>query len=175
MFDTMTLTKITAGLCGSLLIFLLGGWVGESLYHTGGGHGGHGEDSAASGYLIEVDTGDGGAEVEEGPTFEEVLASADIAKGEKVFGKCKACHKLEAGANGTGPTLFNVVNRDIGSEPGFGYSATLTEMDGVWDYGHLDGFLANPKGYAPGTKMAFAGLKKIEDRANLVAYLETIK
>ncbi|MEP2781637.1 MAG: cytochrome c family protein [Pseudoruegeria sp.] len=173
MFDTMTLTKITAGLCGSLLIFLLGGWVGESLFHTGGGHGDHG-DEHATGYLIEVASSDT-AEVEVGPSFTELLATADVAKGEKVFGKCKACHKLEDGANGTGPTLFNVVNRDIGSVAGFGYSATLAEMEGNWEYDSLDGFLTNPKKYAAGTKMAFAGLKKVQDRANLVAYLETIQ
>ncbi|SLN39716.1 Cytochrome c-552 [Pseudoruegeria aquimaris] len=173
MFDTMTLTKITAGLCGSLLVFLLGGWVGEILFHTGGGHGG--DDHAKAGFVIEVAEGGAGAEAEEGPSFEELLAAADVGKGEKVFGKCKACHKLEDGANGTGPHLFGVVDRDIASVSGFGYSAALEGLEGAWTPEHLDGFLESPKNYAPGTKMSFAGLKKAEDRANLIAYLETVK
>ncbi|MCT8161523.1 c-type cytochrome [Pseudoruegeria sp. SHC-113] len=176
MFDTMTLTKITAGLCGSLLVFMLGGWVSESLFHVGGGHGkGHGDDHASGGYVIEVAEDGGSAEPEEEVSFEELLAAADVAKGEKTFGKCKACHKLEDGANGTGPHLFGVVNRDIASVAGFGYSGALEELEGVWDNDHLNGFLENPKGYAPGTKMAFAGLKKAQERADLIAYLDTIK
>ena len=111
---------------------------------------------------------------EEGPDFAELLAAADAGKGEKVFSKCKACHKLEDGANGTGPHLFAVVDRGIGDVAGFGYSDVLGSNDDVWSADNLNGFLENPKGWAPGTKMAFAGLKKPEDRANLVAYLQTI-
>lgn len=172
MFDTMTFTKVLGGFCGALLIFLLGNWAAESLYHTGGG--GHGDEHAQA-YVIEVEGADEGAVEEEAVDIEALVAEADVAKGEKVFGKCKACHKLEAGANGTGPTLFNVVGRDIGSVDGFGYSATLAEMEGNWDATHLDGFLENPKGYAKGTKMGFSGLKKQDDRANIIAYLATIK
>jgi cytochrome c len=91
-----------------------------------------------------------------------------------VFGKCKACHKLEDGANGTGPHLFGVVDRAVGSVAGYGYSGALGAVADVWDADHLNGFLANPKSYAPGTKMGFAGLKNVDDRANLVAYLATI-
>lgn len=170
MFDTMTFTKVLGAFCGALLIFLLGNWAGESLYHTGGGHG----DDHAQAYVIEVE----GAEeevVEEEVDIAELVAAADVGKGEKVFGKCRACHKLEDGANGTGPHLFNVVNRDKGSVDGFGFSATLAEMPGNWGYEELDAFLANPKGYVQGTKMSFSGLKKQDDRANIIAYLETIQ
>ncbi|MEL7213459.1 MAG: cytochrome c family protein [Pseudomonadota bacterium] len=168
MFDTMTITKAGAALCGSLLIFLLGAWAAEELYHTGG-HGKHSEQA----YVI--DTGEEEvAEVEEEVPFEVVLASADPGKGERVFGKCRACHKLEQGANGTGPYLYGVVNRAVAASEGFGYSGALSEVVDVWTPEHLNAFLENPRGYTPGTSMGFSGLPKVEDRANLIAYLATI-
>lgn len=173
MFDTMTFTKVLGSFCGALLLFLLGNWAAEILYHTGPS--GHGDDAHAQAYVIEVEGGEEDAAEEEGPDLETLIAEADIGKGERVFGKCKACHKLEDGANGTGPHLFNVVNRPVGIVDGYGYSNTLAELGGDWDYAQLDGFLANPKSYAPGTKMGFSGLKKPADRANVIAYLETIQ
>ena len=102
-----------------------------------------------------------------------LLAAADAAAGEKVFAKCKACHKLDGG-NGTGPHLDGVVNRAKASVEGFSYSDALTGMAGdSWTPENLYAFLENPKGYAPGTKMSFAGLPKSEDRANVIAYLAT--
>ena len=171
MFDTMTLTKILGAGCGALLLFLMGSWAAEELYHTGGGHG---DGEHLAGYVVEVESAGEVEEVEE-VNIVELIAAADIGKGEKVFGKCKACHKLEDGANGTGPHLFNTVNRDKGSIEGFGYSTTLAQMEGNWGYEELNAFLTNPKGYVNGTKMSFSGLKKDSDRANLIAYLETIK
>lgn len=172
MFDTMTLTKVVGGFCGALLVFLLGGWASESLYHMGGGHG---EEGHAA-YIIE--TGDDGAQgeeaVEEEVDFAAVLAEADPASGEKVFGKCKACHKVEQGVNATGPSLYGVVGRDVQAIADFRYSGNLINAADVWTPEHLNEFLANPKGYAPGTSMSFAGLKKIEDRADLIAYLASI-
>ncbi len=172
MFDTMTMTKVIGGLCGTFLVFLLGKWAAESLYHVGMVSHGEGEEHAMA-YPIEADGGSGGGEAEETVDFATLLAAADPAKGEKVFGKCKACHKLD-GSNGTGPHLDGVVDRDIGAVAGFGFSPALTEMPGNWTPEALDAFIADPKGYAPGTKMSFAGLPKGEDRANLVAYLATV-
>ncbi len=167
MFDTMTLTKIVAAFCGALLVFLFALWLAEGLYHVGGdSHGGHNEAA----YVIEDDTEIVEETIEE-VDFEIILASANPEKGQKVFSKCKACHKLADGANGTGPHLYNVVDRDIGSIDGFGYSGVLAGLEGGWSTAALDGFLKNPKKYAPGTKMGFAGLKKETDRANLIAYL----
>lgn len=171
MFDTMTLTKITGAFCGALLIYLLGGWAAETIYHMGGGHGAHGEE-AKKGYVIEVAVADTSGVVEEGPSLEELLATADVSKGAKVFGKCKACHKLDDGANGTGPHLFNIVDRAVSSVDGFAYSGALVAVAETWNAENLDGFLASPKGFAPGTKMGFSGLKKPADRANLIAYLQ---
>ena len=170
MFDTMTLTKIAAALCGSLLVFLFALWLAESLYHVGGdSHGGHNEAA----YVIEDDTETAEEPMEE-VNFETILALANPEKGVKVFSKCKACHKIADGANGTGPHLYNVVGREIASIAGYGYSGTLAEMGGIWDANALNGFLENPKKYAPGTKMGFAGLKKETDRANLIAYLDSM-
>lgn len=171
MFDTMTLTKIVGGLCGALLIFMLGNLAAESIYSMGGAHG----DDHSQGYLIETETDDAADEpAEEGPSLEEMLASADPAKGERVFSKCKACHKVVKGENSTGPYLYGVVGRDVGTAEGFGYSGSLTAVADVWTPEHLDGFLTNPSGYAPGTSMGFAGLKKAEDRANVIAYLDSL-
>ncbi|SIO16374.1 c-type cytochrome [Vannielia litorea] len=173
MFDTMTMVKAFGWLCGALLIYLLINWAGESLYAMdAGNHGEEGEEHV-QGYAIEVASAEGGeaAEEESGPSFEEVFASADAAAGEKVFGKCKACHKLD-GTDGTGPHLDGVVNRDIGGVGGFSYSSAMAEHGGTWTPEELSAFLANPKGYISGTKMSFAGLKKIEDRANVIAYLQ---
>ncbi len=172
MFDTMTFTKILGAVCGSLLIFLLGNWAAELIYHGGEGHGGE-EHQAA--YVIEVeDSGSDEVAEEEAEDFGAIFAAADAGKGEKVFSKCKACHKLDDGANATGPHLYGVVGRNVGSIGGFGYSGAMVAVADVWPPEQLNGFLENPKGYAPGTKMGFAGLKKIDDRANLIAYLQTI-
>ena len=169
--DTMEITKIVGAACGALLIYLMINWAGESLYHVGSE--GHGEEMAAA-YIIEVEETSGGAEAEEGPSFEELMASADAGKGEKGFSKCKACHKIEDGANGTGPHLYDVVDRAIASVAGFNYSDALIGLGGNWGPEQLHGFLESPKNYAPGTKMGFAGIKKAEDRADLIAYLATI-
>jgi cytochrome c len=162
----MTSTKVAASLCGALLVFLLGKWAADVLYHVGG----HGEAS----YVIETD--DGGATAEAAPevSFDEVLANADVAKGARVFNKCKACHKLEAGANGTGPYLYGVVGRAKAAADGFGYSAALSGMGGEWTPENLSAFLEKPSTYAPGTTMSFAGLNKVEDRADVIAYLQSI-
>ena len=171
MFDTMTITKAGGAFCGALLVFLLGNWAAEILYSTSAG--GHGEEHV-QGYVIETgDSGDSGAAAEEGPDFATLLASADVAKGGKVFGKCKACHKID-GSNATGPYLNGVVDRAVGAVDGFSYSGKMAAVFQTWDADSLNAFLENPKGAAPGTKMSFSGLKKPEDRANLVAYLQSL-
>ncbi|SLN60473.1 Cytochrome c-552 [Roseovarius litorisediminis] len=170
MFDTMRLTKIVGSLCGALLILLLSKWAAELLYTTGGGHG----DGHSAAYVIDTGEADahGEAAADEGPSLAELFAAADLEKGAKVFGKCKACHKLEDGANATGPYLYGVVGRKVDSAAGYGYSGALEKVVEVWTPEALDGFLENPKSYAPGTAMGFSGLKKPEDRANVIAYLD---
>lgn len=184
MFDTMTVTKAAGALIGALLFLLLAGWAASGIYHVGapghgGGHGGDGEEIAQAYTIVVPDApaAGGDAPADSGPDFATVLASADPAAGEKVFGKCKACHKID-GSDSTGPHLNGVVGRAVASDASFNYSdgmrAHATE-DPVWTPEALQHFLTNPKTAAKGTKMTFAGLPKIEDRANLIAYLETLK
>lgn len=104
MFDTMTMTKIVGGLCGMFLIFLMGNWAAETIYHVGpSGHG----DEHHQAYVIDTGEDDAhGEEVaEEEPDFGAIYAEADIAKGEKLYKACKSCHKIEDGKNATGPTF----------------------------------------------------------------------
>jgi cytochrome c len=174
MFDTMTMTKAVGAVCGSLLVFLLTGWAGTSLYHTGGGEGGHGEEMAQA-YVIDTGAEEAPTEAaEEGPDFATLLASADPAAGEAVFKKCGSCHKVD-GTDGVGPHLNGVVDRAKGSIAGFSYSEAILALTAeTWTPEKLNGFIENPKKYMPGTKMAFAGLPKPEDRANVIAYLASL-
>jgi cytochrome c2 len=168
MFDTMTLTKSAGALCGALLIFLLGGWAAETIYSSGG----HGEDHA-QGYVVDTGADDEPQDTaEEAPDLATLFASADAAKGERVFNQCRACHMLEDGQNGVGPHLYGVVARDVGSVEGFNYSGALSEVADVWTAAELSAFLENPSNYAPGTIMGYAGLSKPEDRVNVIAYLD---
>ncbi|WP_407494496.1 c-type cytochrome [Pseudooceanicola sp. MF1-13] len=171
MFDTMTLTKAGGAICGTLLVFLLGNWAAELLYTTETG--GHGDEEIAQAYVIETGEEDTGAAEEEGPDFATLLASADVEAGSKVFGKCKACHKID-GSNATGPHLDGVVGRAVGTVDGFSYSGSMSAVWETWTPEALNAFLESPRNAAPGTKMSFAGLRKVEDRADLVAYLQSI-
>lgn len=176
MFNTMTVTKTASALIGSLLFLLLVSWFASSLYHVGpSGHVAEGEEIPQA-YRIPVEGADeaGAAEevVEEGPDFATLLASADAAAGEKSFGKCRSCHKLD-GSNAVGPHLDGVVGRDVASVEGFNYSEAMAAHEGAWVPEELNAFIANPKEHVPGTKMAFAGIKSAEERANLIAYLQT--
>jgi cytochrome c len=97
-----------------------------------------------------------------------------IAQGEKVFGKCKACHQVGDGAkNRVGPILNGIVGADIAAVDGFKYSKVLDEMDGAWTEETLAAFLADPRGFAKGTKMSFAGLRKEDEIEAVTAYLST--
>jgi cytochrome c len=130
------------------------------------------------GYAVEIKEEAGGAAAPEAPIdWGTVLPTADVAAGEQVFAKCKSCHTIaEGGPNGTGPDLFGVVGRKPGSHGGFAYSAGMTEFGGkqpIWDYEHISEFITGPQKYISGTKMTFVGLKKREDRINVIAYLRS--
>jgi len=102
------------------------------------------------------------------------LAAGDVAAGEKVFKKCKACHVVDAEKHKTGPHLVNIMGRAAGSADGFKkYSDAMKSSGIVWNEETLDGYLEKPKAYVKGTRMAFAGLRKEEDRANVIAYLKS--
>ena len=163
--DSTTFTKIAAGVLGAWLVLLLGKWAGEEMYHASL----HGEPS----YAIAVEGDEPAEPVAEIP-FEERMAAASVDNGAKVFRKCTACHKVEAGANATGPYLYGVVGRDIDAAQGFAYSGALEAVAEVWTPENLYAFLEDPKGWAPGTTMGFAGLNKSEDRADVIAYLDSL-
>ena len=108
-------------------------------------------------------------------TFEEELALASVEAGLKLSKKCTACHSLKSGGpNGVGPTLWNIVNAPKASIEGYSYSNGLSSIGGSWTVQDLNMWLKSPKKYAPGNKMSFAGLRKAKDRANMVAFLNSI-
>jgi cytochrome c len=101
--------------------------------------------------------------------------AADPAAGEKIFKtQCGICHSVAAGENRIGPTLFGVVGRRAGSVPGFNYTADHKKLDITWDAAILDKYLTNPRAMVPDTSMVYAGLKNDAERADLIAYLETL-
>ncbi len=163
--NTMVITKYVGAICGSLLVFLLIATASEMIFDT------HSEEVA---FIVETPETGGDAEAEAGDVDVAALVSeADAEKGASVFKKCAACHKVD-GSNAVGPHLDGVMGRELGSVPDFKYSGALQEVGGAWEPEALFHFLENPKGYAPGTSMSFAGLPKPEDRANLIAYLQSL-
>lgn len=124
------------------------------------------------GYVVEGVEEEGAGPAEAEKPIEFYLASADPAKGADVFKKCAACHNADkGGANALGPNLWGAFGKPHGHVPGFAYSDALKGVAGVWDWKSMNDWLHNPKKYAPGTKMTFAGLSKPEDRANIMAFL----
>lgn len=108
-------------------------------------------------------------------SFEEELALASVDAGAKLSKKCTACHSLNsAGGNRVGPTLWNIVNAPKAKVDGFSYSESLSSLGGSWSVQDLNLWLKSPKKYAPGNAMSFAGLRKIKDRANMIAFLNSI-
>jgi cytochrome c len=107
--------------------------------------------------------------------FRAPALAEDVAKGEKVFKRCKACHYADKEKNKTGPYLVDVIGRKAGSIDGYKYSKAMRESQLVWDEATLTAYLKAPKKFLKGTKMAFAGLKKEADIKNVIAYLKTPK
>ena len=106
-----------------------------------------------------------------GPAF----ADGDPAAGKKAFRKCGACHTVQAGKNRVGPSLAGIADRKAGGVEGFKYSKAMLEFGaggGVWDAATLDAYLADPRGFIKGNKMAFPGLKDAQERADVIAYLK---
>ena len=100
-----------------------------------------------------------------------VAQAAENKKGAKVFRKCAACHTIEEGKNKVGPSLAGVIGREAGSLDGFRFSSAMAESGVVWSAATLDEFLAKPKKFIKGTRMSFSGLKKEEDRKNVIEYI----
>lgn len=134
----------------------------------------HNERPEKMGYPIAgvVEEGTGAAAAEK--PIEFYLASADPAKGADTFKKCGACHNADKGGpNALGPNLWGVLGEPIGKGKGFPFSDALAGKGGNWDWGTLGEWLHSPKTFAPGTKMTFAGLSDPQERANVIAFLNT--
>jgi len=163
--------KIFMAVLVGLLIAMLTGFIANKLVVP--------EQLAESVYKVDT-TAVAAAPVEEAPTGPEpvtpLLAAANAEAGQKLSRACAACHTFEqGGANKVGPNLWNIVNAPHAHIEGFAYSSAMAALsDKPWDYEALNAFLANPKQAVPGTKMNYAGLKKPEDRANLIAWLRTL-
>lgn len=136
-----------------------------------------------AGFAIEVADGSapksgGSAPAKEEVSIASLLQSASAERGQNVFKRCAACHTNEKGGpNKVGPNLYGIVNRPAASVEGFGYSAAMKEFGAAgnkWDFEHLNKFLTSPKGFIKGTSMGFAGDKKDNERADLIAFLATL-
>lgn len=172
--DSFELNKIIGAILGTLLFVMGVGFLAEGIYHP--------IEGRSPGYALpEPEAGAGAGEaVAEAPAVPlgVLLASADVGQGQTAVRKCASCHNFEQGAgNKQGPELYGVVDRVIGSHEGFAYSeAALAHQAAgdTWTYEALDHFLAAPKAFMPGTKMNFAGVRSPEERANILAYLQTL-
>jgi len=173
--DSFEFNKIAMAILGTIFVLFGINLLTEAIFH--------GATPENPGYAIAaVESGESADEASgaSGPAFEPVaplLAEADPAAGETVAKKCVSCHNFQqGGANKVGPALYGVVERPFASHDGFSYSTALKEAGSgkTWTYDELNCFLWNPKKCIKGTAMAFAGLKNVQDRANVIAYLRTL-
>lgn len=168
----LELNKFAAAILVAGLIAMIAGKATNLLYHPV-------TEPAERGYqvaVLETEGDAGAAEEDKGPVnILMYLHGGDAAAGEALTRKCTTCHTFEkGGAHKVGPNLWNVVNADIAAKDGYAYSEAMTSLEGTWTYQDLSVFLTKPKDYVPGTKMAYIGMKKPEDRADLLAYLRTL-
>ena len=167
--DSFELNKVLGAILGTCLFVLALNITANALFSA--------PKPAKPGYEIAVTepsaAGGEAAKKEEEP-IEKLLASASPEKGETAAKKCQACHTFNKGEpNRVGPNLYGVVGRDRASEAGFTYSDAMKAKGGKWTIDELNKFLANPRGYIPGTKMSFAGLPRGSERADVIAFLNT--
>jgi len=160
--------KIAAAILIAGLIALVTAKVAESLY-------GPEKEPEKRGYKIEVaaePTSGATKEPEKPLDIKALMAKANADEGQKVFQKCMSCHSKEKGENRVGPSLYGVINAQRARHADFAYSDAMKNKGGTWTYDELFSFLKGPAQYIPGTKMTFIGLRKPEDIANVIAFLE---
>ena len=171
---SMETNKIFGAILLALLIGTLSGFIAEVLVHP--------RMPAQPGYVIAVPEGAGKADTAapaggggEPAAVGPLLAKADAGAGQTAAKACAACHSFNKGeAAKVGPNLYGIVGGPKAHQQGFAYSDAIAKKGGNWDYEELNKFLHDPKGYAPGTKMTFAGVKKDQERANIIAYLRSL-
>jgi cytochrome c len=174
--DSFEYNKIIGALLGTVFVIFSISLVSDSLFYS--------PNPEKPGYAIEAQEAPaaGGGETKENPAkapIAPLLAKADVQKGASIFKRCEACHDAtKGGPNKVGPNLYGVVGRPIASHPGYSYSAAMKDFsDGSkkhWTYQLISEFITKPKAEVPGTAMGFAGLSKIEERADVIAYLRTL-
>ncbi len=167
--DSFEINKIIAAVLMVALMVIGIGKLSDVIFHV--------EKPKIPGYAVEVkstnvvSTSSSTKEVEK-VDIAALMAMGDIATGEKVFKKCAACHSIiKGGKNAIGPALYNVVGRKVGAIENYKYSKALASYDKEWTFEELNGFLKKPAKYIKGTKMAYAGLRKENDRASVIKYL----
>lgn len=165
---TYEANKITGALLATVLFIVVLHIVGNEIFHP----------TVPAETAIAIDVGDvetAAVEVAEIPPLPILLAAGDAAAGRKVARKCVSCHTFEEGGkNKIGPNLWNVLGRNLASASGFNYSGAMEDAGGSWDYARLDAFIANPRAALKGNKMTFQGIKKPEQRADLILYLRSL-
>lgn len=169
--DSFEWNKIAGGVLASVLVVLGINTFGASLFEK--------QPLEKNVYIVEgveeegaAGAAGGGAAAAEGPSLATLLHQVTAEQGERAFKKCAACHNAEQGAaNKTGPNLYGTMGHPIAGHAGFAYSEAFKNHGGKWDFATLDKYLEDPKAYIPGNKMAFAGLKKAEERAAVLLFL----
>lgn len=168
--DSFELNKIAGAVLGTLTLTLGLGIVSQILFTPAA--------PAKPGFEIAVqEGGTGGGEPAKAAAvpIEQLFATASVEKGASVAKKCAACHNFQEGAGAkVGPDLYGIVGRAVGAAAGFAYSTSMKAKGGSWTPDALNAFLTSPKTAVPGTAMAFAGIPKEAERADLIAYLNSL-
>ena len=168
--DSFEINKIIAAVLMVALLIIGIGKLSSVIFHV--------EKPKTPGYAIEVEqavatsTQSSSEMTEEKVDIVSLMAMGDVNNGEKIFKKCAACHSIvKGGANKIGPALYNVVGRKVGDVSDYKYSKALSGYGKEWTFDELNGYLIKPAKWIKGTKMAFAGLRKEQDRASVIKYL----